>query len=410
MDDLRVLLIEDDNVTRQEMAELLTKEAFDVIDACDGNRGRVLFESELPDIVITDLRMPGMSGLEVMEIINRTQPEVPVILTTAYGETDVALQAIQLGALDYIKKPIDLDDFMVALGRAKERVKNNRQVKEFPSILIAEDDAVARQSLATVFVKEGLRAVEAENGRQAIETFKKNKIDILLLDIKMPEMDGIAALKKMRALSDDFEAIILTGYGDEMAAIEALRQGAMSFIRKPIDLEEVLALIEKATEKISLRRSLKYRMREVDLAYQIIAQISKKEEILIRLSEGMFHDTKRLASNIVHHLSDGVLLIDREMKVLFQNQGVTDIIPPPPQVFTGDVADRLFSGLGRSIDAGTVLSALHDAFDRDPGEITVVDDGGRSRAIATRVNLTINNLGNEYVLLVIPTGPRPIAS
>jgi DNA-binding response OmpR family regulator len=92
MDDLRGLLIEDDNVTRQEMAELLTKEAFDVIDACDGNRGRVLFESELPDIVITDLRMPGMSGLEVMEIINRTQPEVPVILTTAYGETDVALR------------------------------------------------------------------------------------------------------------------------------------------------------------------------------------------------------------------------------------------------------------------------------------------------------------------------------
>jgi DNA-binding NtrC family response regulator len=401
MDNLRVLLIEDDRVTRTELGEILSKEALNVIEACDGNEGRTLFESESPDIVITDLRMPGMSGLEVMEAINNTRPCVPVILTTAYGETDVALQAIRLGALDYIKKPIDLDDFMVALGRAKERVKNNRQLEEFPSVLIAEDDDVARRSLANVLVKEGLCVLQAENGQQAVDHFKQNKVDIILLDIKMPKMDGLDALRQMRQLNDDFETIILTGYGDEMTAIAALRQGAMSFIRKPIDLEEVLALIDKATEKIALKRSLKFRTREVELAYQIIAQISQKEEIMIRLSEEMLHHTKKFASNILNYISDGVVLIDKQMSLLFMNKPSAEALENTPRVLTREVARRLFGTFRREVDYEGLTRVIGDTFAGDLGQITRIGDEKHPTAITTKINLKINRIENEYTVLIV---------
>ncbi len=401
MKPLKTLIIEDDEVTRNEIAELLTKEDLDVIQAADGNEGRDLFDKESPDVVITDLRMPGLTGLEILEYIHKDKPLVPVILVTAFGETEVAVQAIRLGAFDYIKKPIDLEDLFMAIGRAKELIAEIKEYKEFPNIMIAEDDTVSRNSLAGVLEKEDLNVLQANNGAEAVEIFKSNKIDIVLLDIKMPKMDGLQALRHMRELNDDFEAIILTGYGDEEAAIEALRQGAISFIRKPIDIEEVLTLVEKAQEKLLLHRSLKYRTREVSLANQIIAQISANEEIQVRLSDEMLRKTRDHASNILNHIQDGVILVDSEMRIRYANKVVEDALPDLSIAVDDAFSENLFGKLNPESGDVELTQIITKVFSDEFGQISPIEKGGAQLGIATKVKLEVNKTTNEYVFLLI---------
>ena len=338
---LKLLLVEDDAPTLSELSQVLAAERFEVFQASDGKAGLTAFEREHADVLITDLKMPAMGGLELMRRVKALRPDVPVILTTAYGETDTAIEALRLGALDYFKKPVELDELLLAVGRAREVALRNRQAVDYPTVLLAEDDELTRKNLAEVLAKEEWRVVTAQDGQDALDIFRRQKTDIVLVDIKMPRLDGIGALAAMRALRDDFEAIVLTGYGDEGTAIQALRNGAMSFIRKPVDLDELFVTLQKAREKLSLERALRYRTREVDLAQQIIAQISEHGEIVVRVTESTLDRAKAQVAQALNHLSDGVAVLDESMRVVFVNQRLVQLLEALPTEFDEGVWQKL---------------------------------------------------------------------
>ena len=139
----------------------------------------------------------------------------------------------------------------------------------------------------------------------------------------------------MRQTRDDFEAIVLTGYGDESTAIQALRNGAMSFIRKAVDLDELLVTMQKAGEKLSLERALRYRTREVDLARRIIAQTSEHGEIVIKVAEPSLERAKGRITQALDHLSDAVAVLDEELLVASVNARMKGILQAVPTRFDG---------------------------------------------------------------------------
>lgn len=365
MQTLSVLLIEDDQATRQSLADVLEQEHYRVVQAADGEAGLAAFEQHRPDIIVSDLKMPKTSGLDVLRAVKETHPSVPFILMTAYGETDVAVEALRLGALDYFKKPIELDELLTALGRAREVVFRARSAEDFPTVLLAEDDEVTREHLADVFEKESYVVLATADGQEALDRFKTEKVDIVLLDIKMPKLDGLSALSAMREHRDDFEAIILTGFGDESSAIRALRDGAMSFIRKPIDLEELLVTVEKAAQKLSLARSLRYRTREVELAHQIIAQLAEDEQIMVRLSDAALQRTRDVVAHITDHLTDCVAVLDGERRVRFANRRFATVFGQAPtrfdEAFVADLAAKSGGGLAADEVGQTMAAALQGA-------------------------------------------------
>jgi DNA-binding NtrC family response regulator len=359
---LKVLVVEDDEATLEHLSALLEKEGYEVLQAATGPDGLQKIEADLPDIVVSDLRLPGCTGLDILESIRGKGNSVPVILVTAFGEVDTALRAIRLGALDYIKKPIEVDDLLVSLGRAKEVVIKNRQLDEFPALLLVEDDAASRASLARALRRDDYLVVEAVDGEQAVSLFQERKFDVVLLDLKMPRKDGLTAFEEMRGISDDFEAIILTGWGDEAAAIKALRLGAFGFSKKPIDLEELLMNIEKALRKRSADRALRFRVREISLAHQIIAQLVSNENIVVDVSRQVLENACNQAASVLNVLSDGVVILDNQ-QVVFANDAVKKQCKAPmvelDERLTNALADgdqRLKETLGDLLDtpAGTV--------------------------------------------------------
>ena len=109
----------------------LMDEGYRVETAADGIEGMACCEAFAPQIVITDIRMPGMDGLQVLEAVKRRFPDTEVIVATAFGEMETAIRALQLDASDFITKPIHTDAMMVALKRARQRYSTRQQIKDY---------------------------------------------------------------------------------------------------------------------------------------------------------------------------------------------------------------------------------------------------------------------------------------
>ena len=114
---LKLLLVDDEQLVRDELGGILRDEGYDVITGSDGEEGLALFRSEHPDMVITDIRMPKVDGLSVAMTIKEEAPHVPITVVTGHGTEAMAIEALRAGVTDFLKKPVRLEDLSGALSR-----------------------------------------------------------------------------------------------------------------------------------------------------------------------------------------------------------------------------------------------------------------------------------------------------
>ena len=119
----KILVIDDEKATLEMFRLFLDVYGFEILTAESGEEGLEVFERERPDIVLTDIKMPGMDGIEVLQEIKRRSPATEVIVITGHGDMDLAIQALNLDAADFINKPIQRQSLEQGLARAKERLK-----------------------------------------------------------------------------------------------------------------------------------------------------------------------------------------------------------------------------------------------------------------------------------------------
>lgn len=125
----KILVVDDDNVVRLVINENLKAYGFIPVNASSGSEAIRIFRKEKPVSVILDLKMPGMDGLETMRELKKIDTDVPVIINTAYGDIQTAVEAIKLGAYDFIIKPPDFEKFSLTVKRAAEKFVLNKKVK-----------------------------------------------------------------------------------------------------------------------------------------------------------------------------------------------------------------------------------------------------------------------------------------
>ncbi len=116
----KVLIVDDDPQLRQSFEKLLKGEGYAVTKAESGEEGLEKVRTDRPNLVITDIRLPGMNGLEAFKVMREIEPKLPVIVMTAYGTTEMAIEATKLGAFDYVLKPFEIPDMLTIIGQALE--------------------------------------------------------------------------------------------------------------------------------------------------------------------------------------------------------------------------------------------------------------------------------------------------
>jgi two-component system nitrogen regulation response regulator NtrX len=154
-------------------------------------------------------------------------------------------------------------------------------------ILVIDDERAIRNSLKEILEYEKHEIDLAEDGLVAIELFQKNSYDVVLCDIKMPQMDGIEVLDKLQELSVETPVIMISGHGNIDTAVEAIKKGAYDFIEKPLDLNRILITIRNATDKNTLIKETKTLKKKVYKTFDIVGDsivISKVKEIIDRVA------------------------------------------------------------------------------------------------------------------------------
>jgi nitrogen regulation protein NR(I) len=158
-DSLRLCLIEDDASARAALERVLAAEGYEVVSYPDGQRGLKAALEEDFDCVLTDLRMPGVSGLELIDTLHDELPNLPVVLMTAHGTTETAIEATRRGAFDYILKPFEMEELLPVLARAAEAGQRGRAKVAF--------GAEPAREMMLVGQSRPMQAVYKEIGRVA---------------------------------------------------------------------------------------------------------------------------------------------------------------------------------------------------------------------------------------------------
>ena len=150
-------------------------------------------------------------------------------------------------------------------------------------ILLIDDEALIRDRMKKLLTLDDYEAFTAEDGKKGLEVFKKEKPDIVLLDIKMPGIDGIEVLKKIREQPEKTEIIMITGHGGVETAVEAIRAGAFGYIQKPVEYDELIIEIKRALEKQEMQRKLNEHVKNLELANAelegLYEQLQREHEI-----------------------------------------------------------------------------------------------------------------------------------
>jgi two-component system NtrC family response regulator len=185
-------------------------------------------------------------------------------------------------------------------------------------ILIVDDEKSQRDMLAGFLEKEGYNVATAESGFEAIELCEDKYFEVALIDLKMPRMDGIELLQKLKKMNPEIQAIMITAYGSVNTAVEAMKLGAYHYVNKPINLDELKLNIKKALGNYHLIAENRYLKEELGEKYrnvQIIGESKALKEVLSTASRvakskstvlirGESGTGKEVIARAIHFLSD----------------------------------------------------------------------------------------------------------
>ncbi len=190
-----------------------------------------------------------------------------------------------------------------------------------PAILVVDDDEVMRQTLSDVLKKKGYAVSTADTGGQTISSIKEQLFDLILLDIRLPDMDGLDVLKGIKEIESDIMVIVMTAYSDVQTAVMAMKSGAYDYIDKPFELEELKILIKKALETQNLKNEIRQLRRQgkekhqgieiygnsplIKNVMELIEMISQTPRTSV-LIQGESGTGKELAANAIHYRSKRV--------------------------------------------------------------------------------------------------------
>jgi len=212
----KILVIDDEKATLKMFRLFLDVYGFDIMTAESGEEGLEVFDREKPDIVLTDIKMPGMDGIEVLQEIKKRSPATEVIVITGHGDMDLAIQALNLDAADFINKPIQRQSLEQGLARARERLKlaksrqNEVAVRALGSALVIEIQGSV-SSHSEPYLREAYAKARAAEVKRIVLHFDPNTsvngagIAILTQLVLESEKDGLEIV--MAGLSDNFRKV-----------------------------------------------------------------------------------------------------------------------------------------------------------------------------------------------------------
>jgi DNA-binding NtrC family response regulator len=237
--ELTILIIDDNMEMAANLQEILEDEGVRVEIAKNGYEALEKLGASGFELVITDIRMPGMNGVEVLKAVHERWPRLPVIVMTAYSADAIMEEAYTAGALDVLSKPVNIDHVIDLV----ERISTPNA-----PVLLVEDDRDLRVGLAEALL-DIAKVVPHAAGTVADARRLAAQVDfrVAIIDVRLPDGDGVALAHELKQTRPELEIIYITGFaGNHGALAEVLQAPQMHLLEKPFQPSRLLALVRSA--------------------------------------------------------------------------------------------------------------------------------------------------------------------
>jgi two-component system, NtrC family, response regulator HydG len=231
-----ILLTDDNKEFAQNLCDILELKGYSVLTASDGFQALEIIKTSPVDLILMDIKMPVMNGVETFKKIKKINPDTPVIMLTAFALEELIQESIQEGAFACLKKPLDFDELFATIEHA---------IHKGSMILIVDDDVNLCQNLLDILSKKGYLVSFATDSTSAIEKVRTNVYDVMLLDMKLPPLNGLETYLTIHRLCPKIVVVIITGFVPEMEEMIKMTKnnGAYALLEKPIDIEKLLSIL-----------------------------------------------------------------------------------------------------------------------------------------------------------------------
>lgn len=292
-----ILIVEEDPVVREMLALLFASEGHRTVAAADGREALVLARGAIqPDIVVAGYTLPnGMTGLQVVAAVcEALGHELPAVILTG----DISAETMrEINRSGYIqrKKPVRSEELthliqsllteprqspaQPSAPQAESKVDTPR-----PTIFVVDDDEFVREAMRGFFQEEGWSVEVYSGGEAFLEAYRPGREGCLVVDARMPRMSGLELLDRLKTQGGGPPAIMITGHADIRLAVRAMKTGAMAFLEKPVQYDELLVNIERALELA--RDSTALSSLRAAAARRMAALTSRERQVVDMVVEG----------------------------------------------------------------------------------------------------------------------------
>lgn len=234
---LKILVVDDDRDAADSLAELFELEDHTVTVAYSGEEAIKAYQTVEFDVAFMDVMMPGKNGVESFLEIRSLKPDAQVYMMTGYSVEQLVQQAIDHGAMGVLDKPVEPTKVLNMLS----------QVKPAGILLIAEDDPDVGEQLETIISGSGFECSRVQKGADALKRINKGNVDVLILDLNRPVIDGIEVYSDLQRQNKAVPTIIISGNGSHApGSIDLIRDMSVTgVLHKPFDPSCLLTKLEE---------------------------------------------------------------------------------------------------------------------------------------------------------------------
>jgi DNA-binding NtrC family response regulator len=230
-----ILVVDDLQSIRLTLGGILEDEGYNVVTVENGYQAIEAVRKTHFDVIFMDIKMPGINGVQTFREVKKIDPKATVIMMTAYSVEDLVKEALEEGAYTVIYKPFDIDRVIALI---------EELLREKILILVVDAKLSDRETLKAILEDKGYRVATARNGAEAIQMAKTRHYDIIFLEARLPDIDGVAVFEQVKQINSEAAVIMMTSYTEDDFVKRAVSYGAYACIHKPFDVEKVIALVE----------------------------------------------------------------------------------------------------------------------------------------------------------------------
>jgi two-component system, NtrC family, response regulator HydG len=252
-DKIDILVVDDDVDMTETLSDILSALGIRVEIAYDGLQALKKVKTKRFDMVLMDIKMPKMNGIECFKKIKEIRPQTTVMLMTAFAAQDLVAETLMKGVYGIWYKPVEIQKVIELVEKTP---------KKGALLLIVDDDLSTSETLVGILQKKGYRLIKVSSRQEAKNKIREKDLDFVFVNVKMPVMNGLETYLELRKIRPHIKTIMVTDYSQQIETLaeEAIKNELYTCLYKPIKIDNLLKIVEKVVSAKMENEGLQIRM------------------------------------------------------------------------------------------------------------------------------------------------------